>query len=235
MISGFLAKVVSHIFKETALGYRRDIIKLLNCDSSAVLLDCGCGDGSFTLEVAKKIEARQIYGLDIKPKILASAAVKGIKTLRCDLNQGFKFKDGVFDVVVANQVIEHLYNTDSFLKEVYRVLKRGGYAIVSTPNLASYHNILYLLAGWQPYWVNVSDVVYVNTWHPTDPSRFIGGSPAHMRAFTVGALVGLLEYYGFTIEKVVGSGVYPLPVALAGVISKMDGRHAAIVTVKARK
>jgi SAM-dependent methyltransferase len=68
-----------------------------------------------------------------------------------DLNDGLPFDDERFDVVVSNQVLEHLADTDAFVSEVARVLRPGGVAAVSTENLASWHNIAALLLGWQPF------------------------------------------------------------------------------------
>ena len=44
------------------------------------------------------------------------------------------FKDGSFDIVVANQVLEHVYDKKSLIKEAYRVLKPGGVFLLSFPN-----------------------------------------------------------------------------------------------------
>ena len=57
----------------------------------------------------------------------------------------------------ASQVIGHISNTDAFVKEIYRVLGNGGYAVISTPNLAAVHTILTLMLGWQPLSAHVSD------------------------------------------------------------------------------
>ncbi len=45
------------------------------------------------------------------------------------------FEDNTFDCVISFQVIEHIECDDLFVKEVHRVLKRGGCFIVSTPNI----------------------------------------------------------------------------------------------------
>ena len=53
--------------------------------------------------------------------------------------------------MVSNQVIEHLADTDVFVAEIARVLEPGGYAVISTENLASWHNVFALVFGWQPF------------------------------------------------------------------------------------
>jgi len=103
-----------------------NIIKLIQYDPDAIFLGCGCSDGEFTLKVVKKIRTQNIFGIEITKELIDNAKKKGINVRQADLNGSFPFENGSIDVLVANQVIEHLYDTDSFLNEVYRVLKRGG-------------------------------------------------------------------------------------------------------------
>ena len=171
--------------------------------------------------------------------MLDKARAKGIKVHRSDLNEKLPFEDDTFDVVHANQLIEHLSDTDMFIKEVYRILKASGYLIISTPNLASFHNIICLLFGKQPYPAMVSDEVYVGTFplpHPAKRSEIDKEpGPGHRRIFTFCALKEILEYHGFVVEKSLGSGFYPLPPPLARVICFLDKRHAVTISMKARK
>jgi 2-polyprenyl-3-methyl-5-hydroxy-6-metoxy-1,4-benzoquinol methylase len=44
-------------------------------------------------------------------------------------------QDNAFDVVVSFQVIEHIRNDRQYIKEIYRVLKPGGKALITTPNI----------------------------------------------------------------------------------------------------
>jgi hypothetical protein len=83
----------------------------------------------------------------------------------------------------AAQVIEHLSNTDLFIKEIFRVLKAGGYTVIATSNLAAYYNILYLLIGKQPYVAMVSDEVLAGSWIPARQVGLPGDhGPAHHAA-----------------------------------------------------
>ncbi len=82
---------------------------------------------------------------------------KNIDVVITDASKPFPFTDGTFDFVIANQVIEHVTDTDTFIKEVYRILRPGGVCICSTPNLASFHNIFCLILGYQPFTSHVSD------------------------------------------------------------------------------
>jgi len=49
-------------------------------------------------------------------------------------NEQFSFANNSFDIVVSLAVIEHIKNTENFLNEIYRILKKGGFIFFSTPN-----------------------------------------------------------------------------------------------------
>ena len=116
---------------------RRVEISLLEKNPDAKLLDLGCGDGEFTSKAMTKIGIKKAYAVEIVDDDVTKAKAKGIQVFRGDLNDKLPFTDGMFDVIIASHVIEHLNDTDTFLKEVYRNLKVGGYFIMATPNLAA--------------------------------------------------------------------------------------------------
>ena len=70
---------------------------------------------------------------------------------RIDLeSQPFPWPDASMDVVVVNQVLEHLKNIWLPMNELHRVLRPDGAAILSVPNLASLHNRVLMALGRQP-------------------------------------------------------------------------------------
>jgi ubiquinone/menaquinone biosynthesis C-methylase UbiE len=159
-------------------------------------LDLGCGDGSFTLKVAKVINAQKVYGVDVAGEVLAEAERKGIKTYIADLNTNrLPFADGEFDVVSAFEVIEHLWNTDNMISEAYRVLKTTGLLILTTPNLASWVNRLLSLFGYLPVHYGCS------LKHDLEkrPLQSASGPCEHMRLYTFKTLKKHLEVYGFRV------------------------------------
>lgn len=103
-----------------------NIFSMLELYPNASLLDCGCGDGEYTLKFASKIGTQNIFGIEIVDDLRFKAEQKGIIVKQADLNCKFPFDAETIDVVCANQVIEHLFNTDNFISETYRVMKRGG-------------------------------------------------------------------------------------------------------------
>ena len=124
--------------------------------------------------------------------------------------------------------MEHVLNTDNMLKECYRVLNSGGAMVLSVPNLCSLLNRAMILLGKQPTTLHVSEIQVGN---------FLKGVETfgHIHAFAPPALKDLVEYHGFKLEKMVGSGYYPLPTRIARLFSRLDKRRAMCLTVKLRK
>jgi methionine biosynthesis protein MetW len=98
------------------------------------ILDLGCADG-YISEFFKD-RGYGIIGTDIDSKSLNAAKKRGIKTISADFNKRLPFKDYSFDAVIILEVIEHLYNIEGFVSEIKRILKPGGWLILSTPNSA---------------------------------------------------------------------------------------------------
>ncbi len=62
---------------------------------------------------------------------------KEYKSKKFDFNESFPFNNEEFDIIVAVEVIEHLYNVENAVCEVFRCLRDGGIFIGSVPN--EYH------------------------------------------------------------------------------------------------
>lgn len=223
-----------HMFDAADIENRRVLLAAVERNEGACILDCGCNDGGFTKKMAERIGTSQIYGIECVEEVAKVAESKGIKVHHADLNKRLSIEDETFDFVCANQSIEHVHDTDMFIKEVYRVLKKGGYALVSTPNLASLHNVIALVFGKQPFPAHVSNEIIVGTLltplyykHPD--------AQAHIRVFTSDAMKQLFEYHGFKAEKVMGVAYYPFPIALGKLLSRVDKKHAVYLTMKMRK
>jgi SAM-dependent methyltransferase len=216
--------------------YSRKILDCLEPSQKEVsLLDCGCDDGEWTLRLGARVGAARLFGIEIVEERRQDARQKGILAELGDLNRRFPFADDQFDVVHANQVIEHLTDTDRFIREIRRTLKPGGYAVICTENLSSWHNIASLVFGWQPFSLtNVCEKRFQIgnplTIHydvaPSNPQSW-----QHNRVFAHRGLKELFTLHGFVIERIEGSGYYPLP----NVMSELDPRHAAFLTLKVRK
>ena len=212
----------------------KNIRSLLEKDAKTVFLDLGCDDGILTKELAAHIGTKRMYGIDIVAKRLKRAKRLGIITLKADLNKKIPFKDRSFDVIHANQVIEHVTNVDVFIAEVKRLLRPGGYAIISTENGSSWCNIFASVMGWQIFSLtNVTNkalgIGNPLAYYRNEPLEL--SSWLHKTIFNIRGLKELFEVYGFQIEEVKGAGYFPLPSSL-GIF---DVTHSHFITIKVRK
>jgi len=192
-----------------------DLVRDLKHTNIENFIDLGCDDGTLTILVAKEVNAKEVYGVDISNEALEKAAQKDIKTFQGDLNSyKLPFKDNFFDLILSTAVIEYLIEPDYMLREVYRVLKPEKYFILETlPSLGSWVNRFSLLLGYQPYGCFVSkEIPFAGTlFRKKLESAFPEQQFGHaLRAFTLNALKDLLKFHGFEIIKIKGAGgVYP--------------------------
>ncbi|MEW5975179.1 MAG: methyltransferase domain-containing protein [Acidobacteriota bacterium] len=107
--------------------------------SGAAVLDLGCGTGYGTALLSRY--ASRVSGLDLSPEAIHFARVH-FSAPNADYVVGdaaaLGYRTDCFDAVVCFEVIEHLWNQQSLLEEVKRVLKPGGVLIISTPNRVFY-------------------------------------------------------------------------------------------------
>lgn len=228
---------VEAIYKKDQQSNYNSVLSLLDKNEKADVVDLGCETGRFTMRVARKIGSKKIYGVDYCSKFIQLSRRNQVDVREANLNEFIPYDSGSFDVVIANQVIEHLSNTDEFLREIYRVLKKGGYTVVSTPNLAVWHNIYAIFKGYQLFSTSVSDEICLGNPHSPIYKMWFGDeyNDGHKRIFTHRGLKELFEYHGFQIDKIVGSGYYPFSGKLAEALCKIDVKHSQYLTVKARK
>ena len=168
------------------------------------ILDVGCGDGNFSMLIGEACKAKEVYGIEVSERGVEMARKNGVKCFQLDVDlEDFPFEDNFFDAVFAGELIEHLFDPDHFLDEVYRVLKPKGVFVLSTPNLASIHNRVALLFGYQPFPMGIS--ARMNVGRAYEPDSEHVQSLDHIRVFTLRSLKELLKIHGFKILMVKGS------------------------------
>lgn len=162
------------------------------------LLDVGCGGASGTAHILSLNDHIDAIGVDISLKSLERVRHDRMHVLCAELDGvSLPFKSNSFDIVVVDEVIEHLCNTDCVLREIRRVLVPGGTLLISTPNLASWFNRLMLLFGLLPAFAEVSyEKIYGR------PGRDVVG---HLRLFTFRALTEMLTDHGFVVRRARGT------------------------------
>lgn len=146
-----LITYLDYIYQDTVTRRYQAQQFCLEYDPQANYMDIGCQTGINTHRLAAVVATKNIFGADYNFRTLKQFAAPGIMRVRLDANLPLPFKTESFSVISAIDVIEHLINPHLLVQEVYRLLKPGGYIILATPNLASWHNIFALLLGLQPF------------------------------------------------------------------------------------
>ena len=96
------------------------------------MLDLGCGVGEYVRAFER--QGARAYGCDIERPRLAEARRRGTSDVVVAAAEALPFADGSLDVVVLNEVIEHVGDDRATLRETSRVLASDGVAIIYAPN-----------------------------------------------------------------------------------------------------
>ena len=149
------------------------------------ILDVGCGTGK--LAGILKAAGNNVRGLDGSSGAVRMAREEGIEAVNCDLERDeWPVPCESVDVVVAAEIIEHIYDTDRFLQMIRTCLVPGGVLIVSTPNLVALGRRLLMLLGYAPHM----------------ECAIREHDAGHIRYFVRETLCRLLEENSFQVEKV---------------------------------
>ncbi|HEV3409130.1 MAG TPA: class I SAM-dependent methyltransferase [Chthoniobacterales bacterium] len=160
-----------------APNFRRWMAK--NLDSfphEEALLEVGCGDASFTSDLARYSD--DVTALDISAEQVALNAAKlpQVRFLVHDLAQPLPFQENTFGAIWCSEVLEHLFDPAFALREMFRVLKPGGLLLVTVPYHGLFKNVCIALFKWD---------------HHFDPEY------PHIRFFTRNTLGNLARKAGF--------------------------------------
>ena len=136
----------------------------------ARLLDLGAGPGYLSWKLFEWLRGRgldpsaMITPCDLNPE---SFEFPELRCIKADFSERLPFEDASFDAAICMEVIEHLPNQFHLIREMARVVKPGGRAIVTTPNVLNVNSrIRYLLNGTMPLFdimpIAESDVVHTS-------------------------------------------------------------------------
>ncbi|RLI91777.1 MAG: hypothetical protein DRO95_03685 [Candidatus Altiarchaeales archaeon] len=176
-----------------------------NNPKNVKILDLGAHLGVKTYSIAKylRICPKNVTCVDIvREKVEFIRKSFNFNSYRVDIeNEELPFDDKEFDLVICNQVIEHLKNINLPLSEIYRVLKDNGFLLIGVPNLAAFHNRILILLGKQPVSMKLTS--------------------SHIRGFTPQGLKEYLERNNFGVIKFKGNGFYPFPIEIGRFLAKI--------------
>lgn len=213
---------------------RKNILDAVPRKTDGRLLDLGCDDGAWTMRLAERMGTRDVHGIEIVESRAAQARARGVEVTVANLNEPLPFPSGSFDLVHANQVIEHVSDVDVFTSEIVRVLRPGGAVVISTENGSSWHNVGAAALGWQIFSLTNMSGQAAGIGNPLALHRHAPielKSWTHKVIFNFRGLREFLELHGLRDVEIRGAGYYPLPAA----VGQADPRHAHFLTAVGHK
>ncbi|CAH2407058.1 class I SAM-dependent methyltransferase [Mesorhizobium escarrei] len=145
------------------------------------ILDVGCGEGHITAEIKRQFPKAEVHGLDYSLSAIRKAhlAYPDISFSVADAVKS-PYPKGKFDVVVCNNLWEHVTDPIGLLLRMKDVLKPGGSVIISTPSRYRTANLVRAILGRK--------IVFMSKYHVTE--------------YTVGQVKEQLAYGGFDVIRV---------------------------------
>lgn len=168
---------------------RKDRLRFLfkSLPNHLKVLNIGCGPGvdiDFLLKAGN-----EVHGIDISDEALSYAKTNGIITHRIDLARttDLPFHELSFDLIIATDILEHLFFPQKMLEEINRLLKQDGVVITSVPNHFYFRMRLRMIFG--------KDIILPFHKQSKQWNYF------HIRFFTSGGIEELLELTGFKVVE----------------------------------
>ncbi len=140
-----------------------------------ILLDVGCGNGKYLLQMREL--GWSVKGVEFNQKPVGICRANGLDVFHGDLLDAH-FADSSFDAITAHHLIEHLPNPAKIVREMARILKPGGQLLVRTPNTGA------LGRAWLKHYWFADDV------------------PRHLVLFNPASLARLAEASGLRVEHI---------------------------------
>lgn len=170
------------------------VISLLDSVSAEKILDLGCGNGV----LCRELDRLGYHVVGVEPSLDGWQASKELCPLLGFYNIGVEddpfeiiSSEGLFDVVISTEVVEHLFSPHMLPEFAYKCLSPEGVLILTTP----YHGYLKNLA-----------IALLGKWDHHHTALWCGG---HIKFWSVKTLTILLESAGFSVVAMRGAGRLP--------------------------
>lgn len=147
-----------------------------------IVLDAGCGIGTYVRALGAHTPTA--FGFDIEVERLVEGRRDGVPGLIAAVGERLPYADGSIDVILSNEVLEHVSDDRASAREIVRVLRPGGRAVIFVPNR------LYFFETHGLYWrgqYHFGNKPLIN-WLPTPLRNRLA---PHVRAYTASGLKAL--------------------------------------------
>jgi 2-polyprenyl-3-methyl-5-hydroxy-6-metoxy-1,4-benzoquinol methylase len=142
------------------------------------IIDVGCGSPALlNLLDSASFRKLELYGNDFNARALEMIESAGFKAIPGAFEK-VDFERNFFDLIIMNQVIEHLFDVPGILKKCFQLLKPNGILYIETPSEDGLDAKLFQRRNWGGYHV-----------------------PRHLQIFNARTIGETLSRYGFKIEK----------------------------------
>jgi ubiquinone/menaquinone biosynthesis C-methylase UbiE len=188
------------------LNYGRHILEKFIANTPVKkVIDLGGGHGGDLSIVRQHHPDAELYAIESNVHYAHHLSSMNIHVHQLNLERStLPFQNESFDLIIANQIFEHIKDIFWVLHEASRILKTGGIFYIGVPNLAALHNRILLSIGKQP--------------------SCIKSASAHVRGFTKPDLIDLLNTAwpnGYQLIQFSGSNFYPLPPMMAKIAASL--------------
>jgi SAM-dependent methyltransferase len=159
------------------------------------ILDVGCGIGTYVKRFREF--SPHVFGIDVAAHRLQESSMPGLVAAA---GENLPFRDESFDVLVFNEVIEHVRDDRQTIEDSLRVLRDGGHVVIYAPNR------LYPFETHGVFWRgkyrfgNILGVNYL-------PNRLRNKLVPHAKAYSTSDIFKL--WAGLPVRLIVHTFVYP--------------------------
>jgi len=112
-------------------------------------------------------KSNEIWGLDNTEQAIRVLKKNNIQAMLADMNKPLKLKNNYFDIVIAKDILEHLDYPQQLASEIFRILKKSGYAVINVPNHFFLPMRLRVLFGKNLIWntIDHNHTQYFDEWN----------------------------------------------------------------------
>jgi 2-polyprenyl-3-methyl-5-hydroxy-6-metoxy-1,4-benzoquinol methylase len=186
-------------------------------------LDAGCGYGVYSIMLAEA--GYDVFAIDINQEELKKASEwaheRGLQNrIMFQLGdiQKLEHDDAKFDLIVCSDVLEHLDNPIVGARELYRILKSGGRAIISMPNMASLFGALQSI------------------YRKSGLRSFLGNPPLDLHQlqhsrYWFGNIISIIKHAGFHIDYTCSTSHVPFLWDIENFVAKRMGIHSVASSI----